>query len=129
MKRQTRDELAAECERLREKNTVLSHAVQFLLEKKRPNAVETVRERGGGRYAYQAFDVTAAHGGILLVTYFYPKQRPMTTAHYLEGHYLAEPTRRFTPQQREIGEVIDRLRRKALALQRAHYGIEDSKAV
>lgn len=121
-RRQTREELAAECERLRAENTVLSHAVQFLLERRRPNAVETVREKGGGRYAYQAFDVCAPHGGILLVTYFYAGQRPMTTAHYLAGY---ERERYWLPEQLDHRCAIERLQRKAHSLQRAHYGIEE----
>lgn len=116
MKRQTREELAAECVRLRTENTVLSHAVDFLLARKRPNAVETVREKGGGNYAYQAFDVCAPHGGILLVTYFYPGQRPMTTTHYLAryGH-----DRHWLPEQLDHRCAVERLQRKAHALQRA----------
>lgn len=127
MKRQTRDELAAECERLRSENTTLSHAVQFLLARKRPNAVETVREKDGGRYAYQAFEVCAPHGGILLVTYFYPGQQPMTTAHYLE-QYARECSLWRSPLYEKLEHrcAVERLQRRAHALQRAHYGIEQA---
>jgi hypothetical protein len=117
MKRQTREELAAECVRLREENNVLSHAVNFLLRRARPNAVETVREKDGGRYDYQAFDVCAPHGGILLVTFYYPNQRPSTTAHYLESYF--RDARYVSGGLRHVhAEQIGRLQQKTRALQR-----------
>jgi hypothetical protein len=120
MKKQTKIELEQERDRLREENTVLSHAVQFLLERKRPNAIETVREKDGGKYAYQAFEVTAPHGGILLVTFYYPGQRPHTSAHYLD-RYLRDGRALL-----EHRVAVDRLRAKARALQRAAWGVEAS---
>jgi len=126
MKKQTREELAAECVRLQEESTVLSHAVQFLLDRKRPNAVETVREADGGKYAYQAFEVTAPHGGILLVTFYYPGQKPSTTAHYLEN-YFRDTRYVFGGLSHPHAEQVGRLQQKARALQRAHYGIEEQQ--
>lgn len=122
MKRQTRDELAAECERLRSQNTVLSHAVDFLLNRIEPDTIEAINEEDGGRYAYQVFDVCAPHGGILLITYSYPGQRPSTWAHYLE-RYASEARRNVFGANLEHRCAVERLQRRAHALQRAHYGI------
>lgn len=116
MKRQTRDELQAECARLRTENTVLLHAVNILQRRCAPNARETVKEKDGDRYVYEAYCVTAAHGGILLVTFHYPGQRPLTSAYYLESywHDIQCPTHRT-----EHRCAVERLQSKARALQLA----------
>jgi len=116
VKKPTKTELEAECDRLREENTILSHAMDFLLRCVRPNAIETVREKDGGKYVYQAFEVTALHGGILLVTFYYPGQRPSTTAYYLERHMRESGI--LHRDHLEHRCAIERLQVKARSLQR-----------
>src|SRR6266545_2437454 len=117
VKKPTKTELEAECDRLREENTILSHAMDFLLRCVRPNAIETVREKDGGKYVYQAFEVTAPHGGILLVTFYYPGQHPHTAAYYLEDHI--RDSRILYHDHLEQRCAVERLQSKARSLQHA----------
>jgi hypothetical protein len=119
MKRQTREELAAECERLRTENTVLSHALTILVQKSTPNAREVVREKEGDRYVYEVHGATQPHGGILLITFHYPRQRPHVSAYYLENY--ARNMSIVLHEKLEHRCAVERLQVKAHALQRATY--------
>lgn len=112
MKKQTRLELEQERDRLREQNTLLSHALTILAQKMQPNAREVVREKDGGRYEYAVYGATQPHGGILLVTFHYPNQRPSVDAYYLY---------KFDPQHQPLDHrvALEQIRIKVRALQRA----------
>lgn len=60
-----------------------------------PEAIETVREDCGQSpepsaptYRYELYRMSAAHGGILIITFSAKGQTPSTTAHYLEEYRL-----------------------------------------
>jgi hypothetical protein len=116
MKQQTKVELQQERDRLREENTILSHAVNILARGAQPNAIETVSEKDGGKYAYRAYAVTAPHGGILLVTYYFSGQSPLTDAYYLE-RYARKPELPYWDLEHRV--AIERLQSKARSLQQA----------
>jgi hypothetical protein len=81
----------------RERNTLLSHALTILTQKIQPNAREVVREKDGARYIYAVYGATQPHGGILIVTFHYPGQRPGVDAHYLY---------KFNPQHQPLDHRV-----------------------
>ena len=115
--RPTRADLAAEADRLRTANAILDHVVHYLARRVRPNAVELVREHDGTNTSYEAYDVCAAHGGIVVVTTYAPGSRQRITAHYLV--VFASECRVTMHGRLDHVCAIQRLQGKAHALQRA----------
>lgn len=94
----------------------LTRVVAYLSARDRPNAVETVREPGGDHYTYEAYDVCAPHGGVVVVTHYAPGQKPYIAACYLEP--FASEARATHHGRLEHLVAITRLATKAHALQR-----------
>jgi hypothetical protein len=99
-------------ERAERDASITAHGLYCAMHSK-PVATETWRGDSDKRDKYTArlYHPCAPHGGILLVTFEYPGQRPSTTAHYFEDWYretlrCARALGRF-----DVFECAERLRR------------------
>jgi hypothetical protein len=81
-----------------------------------PHATERWRVEKD-RYVARLYHPTAPHGGILLVTFEYPGQRPSTSAHYFEDWFgEVQRTARSLGQWDALGcaERLKRAQREAI---------------
>jgi hypothetical protein len=90
MARQTKKDLEERTAYLARENDILQHALQCAAHGN-PDSVEWW-EHDGGRYSAKLYSGRAPHGGILLVTFYYPGQRPYTSAAYFD-HWYSEVRR------------------------------------
>lgn len=85
MRPPTKQELVDENRRIKQEASILFLALGCLAGGDVPDAEEWADEPGGEfRYQFRLYGATRADGGIVVVTYHHPQQRPGTTAHYLE---------------------------------------------
>ena len=120
MARETMAAWKERAQRAERENDILSHALHCALHEQ-PDATERWREcravDGGievgphlGRYTAALYRSAAAHGGIVLVTYAFPGQRPHTAAFYFDTWHAAVRERiRFPGALAEIN-AADRLK-------------------
>lgn len=81
----TRDEALSLLETTRRQESILSVALNYLAAGGPPDA-RTVITEGQDRYELRAYGLDRADGGILVVTFHHPGQRPYSSAHYLDDY-------------------------------------------
>jgi hypothetical protein len=99
-------------ERAEREASITQHGLYCAMHSK-PVATETWRGDSDkhDKYTARLYHPTAPHGGILLVTFEYPGQRPSTTAHYFED-WASETQRCARSLGRfDVLECAERLRR------------------
>ena len=84
MKRRTYREIESELTRLSRSESLLSIALNLVMNKPKPDAQERFRIDGSGRYVLRLYGAHRACGGIVVETFYCSGQSPHSAAYYLE---------------------------------------------
>jgi len=99
---ETKAELKARADRASSEAWLAAHALHYVLHETPDATASWPEATDTGRYEATLYAATAPHGGIVLVTFHYPGQRPHTAPYYLENWHANVMGNRVLPLEIKV---------------------------